>query len=154
MIKLVPQLEQAVTGPPGGLPEWPRLCCIIFVKDKDDPAAMERVRVHSWRAPNLQEAFSDLDKGYSRAAAKHVIPLLVSEINGLREPEEAVRKFHLMVGGPDIVRPFLDILGMGGTDNDDGELLGRYLEQLLGDEENRVVESQDVRASFPHVSSV
>ena len=96
---------------------------------------MERARVHSWCVANLREVYSDLDKDYSRAAAKQAIPLLVREINELRKPEEAVRKFQLMVEAPDAVRPFLDVLNMGITDDDDeddGELLQQYLEKLLG----------------------
>lgn len=115
--------------------EWPRLRCLVFIKDKRDPTQMERARVHSWCVANLREVYSDLDKDYSRAAAKQAIPLLVREINELRKPEEAVRKFQLMVEAPDAVRPFLDVLNMGITDDDDeddGELLQQYLEKLLG----------------------
>jgi len=49
-----------------------------------------------------------------------------------------------MVEAPDAVRPFLDMLGMGITDDDDdGELLQRYLERPVsgGQEENRGYES-------------
>ena len=140
MIKLVPQLERAVTGPPSGLIEWPRLCCIVFVKEEDDPTETERVRVHSWRAPNLRDVCYNLDKNYSRTVAKQAIPLFVSEINGLNEPGEAARKFRLMIAGPDVVQPFLNVLDMGITDDDDGDLLRKYLGQLLngGDEEDRV----------------
>ena len=125
-----------MTGPPGGFFEWPRLCCIVFVKEEDDPTKTERVRVHSWRAPHFRDVYCHLDKGYSRTVAEQAIPLLVSEINGLKDPREAVRKFHLMVGGPEVVQPFLD---MGIADNDEGELLRQYLGQLLdgGGEEGR-----------------
>jgi len=93
---------------------------------------MERTRVHSWCAGNLREVYSDLDKDYSHAAAKQAIALLVREINESKNPEEVVCKFQLMTEAPDAVRPFLDTLDMGITDDDDGELLQRYLERLLG----------------------
>jgi len=131
VVKLVPELERAVANPPG-YSEWPRLRCLVFIKDKTDPTQMERARVHSWCAGNLREVYSDLNKDYSRAAAKQAIPLLVREINESKNPEEVVRKFQLMVEAPDAVRPFLDMLDMGITDDDDGELLQRYLERLLG----------------------
>ena len=119
--------------------EWPRLRCLVFIKDKRDPTRMERARVHSWCVANLREVYSDLDKDYSRAVAKQAIPLLVREINELKKPEEAVRKFQLMIEAPDAIRPFLDVLNMGISDDDDdddneddGELLQQYLEKLLG----------------------
>lgn len=92
---------------------------------------MERARIHSWCAENLREIYSGLDKDYSRAVAKQAVPLLVREINESKNPEEVVHKFLLMVETPDAVRPFLDMLDMGITDDDDGELLQRYLERLL-----------------------
>ena len=119
-----------MTNPPGIL-EWPRLRCLVIIQDRDDPTQRERARVHSWCTPNLREVYSNLDKGYSASAAKQAVPLLVSEINGLKKPEEAVRKFHLMVGGPDVVQPFLNVLDMGLGAGDDGELLGMYLDRLL-----------------------
>ena len=94
---------------------------------------MERARVHSWCAPNLQEVYSCLDKDYSRAVAKQAIPLLVSEINASKKPEEVVGKLRLMAECPDVIRPFLDMLHMGIPDDDDDvELFQRYLERLLG----------------------
>ena len=57
----------------------------------------------------------------------------MSEINGLKNPEGAEQKFHLMIGGPDIVQPFLDVLATGLTDDNDdvGELFRKYLDHLL-----------------------
>ena len=102
-----------------GLSEWPRLQCIIFFKDKDDPTLTERARVHSWFMPNLREVYSNLDKDHSRAAAKQAIPILVYEINKLKKPEEAVNVFHLMIENPVAVRPFLEMLEMAIIDDDD-----------------------------------
>lgn len=62
-----------------------------------------------------------MDKDYSHTVAKQAIPLLVSEINGLKKPEEAVHKFQLMVEAPNIVRLFLGVLGMGLIDDDDDD---------------------------------
>lgn len=124
VVKLVPELERAVANPPG-YSERPRLRCLVFIKDKNDPTQMERARVHSWCAGNLREVYFDLDKDYSRAAAEQTIPFLVREINGSRNPKEVARKFQLMVEAPDAVRPFLDMLDMGMTDDDNGELFQR-----------------------------
>lgn len=98
---------------------------------------MERARVHSWCTPNLQEVFSNLDKNHSRAIAEQAIPLLVSEINELQTPEEAVDKLHLMVGDPDVVQPFLGVLDMiGSPDSEDAKRFRQYIRQLIsGDPE-------------------
>ena len=111
IIKLVPELEGAVTSR-AGLSEWPRLHCIIFFKDKDDPSRMERARVHSWCMPNLREVYSKLDKNHSRAVAEQAILLLVKEINRLQNPEDVARVLHLMVESPGVIRPFMDMLEM------------------------------------------
>jgi len=118
IIKLVPEVEGAVTSR-AGLSEWPRLHCIIFFKDKDDPSRMERARVHSWCMPNLREVYSDLDKNHSRAVAEQVTLFLVKKINGLEKPEDVASVLHLMVESPGVIRPFMDILEMGAVDDDD-----------------------------------
>ena len=104
---------------------------------------MERRGVHSWHFPNLREVFSHLEKDYSRSIAKLAIPLLVSEINGLGEPDRAMRMLRLMIESPEVIQPFLKATrsGITGDDDDgDGELLSRHLERLpllnRGDQEN------------------
>jgi len=131
VIKIFPQLDSVVPNPTGGLSDWPRLRCVILVKDRNDPTQMERARIHSCLAPNLREVFCALDKNYSQAIAKLAIPFLICEINGLKNPEETVRNLHLMIGGPEVIRPFLGMVNFGLTNDDDGELLQQYFEQLL-----------------------
>lgn len=60
----------------------------------------------------------------------------MSDINGLKKPEEVTREFHLMVENPDIVRSFLNVDPAG---DDDEELSQQRIEQHLNgfDEENR-----------------
>ena len=88
IIKAFPKLaERLATGPPE---LRPRLRCIVFVKDKDDPTRTERVRVHSRCVPNLRELRDTINKNYSRrAASKLAIPLLLNEINVMKEPRLA-----------------------------------------------------------------
>ena len=64
-----------------------------------------------WVAGHLP--LRDPCKFYRVPVAEQAIPLLVSEINGLKEPEEAARKFYLMAGCPGVVQPFLDVSDMG-----------------------------------------
>ena len=54
--------------------------------------------------------------------AKRAIPLIVGETNGVKRSEGATQKFYLMVGDPDIVHPFLDVLDVDITDGDSGKL--------------------------------
>jgi len=77
-----------------------------------------------------------LEKDYSREVAKRAIPLLVSDINGLKKSEEVRRKFLLMARRPDAVRSVLDVSSVAG--DDDGELFRQGIEQLLNEpsEEN------------------
>ena len=92
----------------------PRFNCIAFVQNKDDPTRTERVQVRSWCAPNPRDIYSRLDKEYSHAVAEQALPLLMSEINGLKKPEEAARKFYLMAEGACVVvQPFLDVSDTG-----------------------------------------
>ena len=116
------------------LTEPHRLRCIFLVQDKDGKA--ERVRLTSWSVTDLQELYSLLEKDYSREVAKRAIPLLVSDINGLKKSEEVRRKFLLMARRPDAVRSVLDVSSVAG--DDDGELFRQGIEQLLNEpsEEN------------------
>jgi len=46
---------------------------------------------------NLQEYWYDMDKDYSRAASRVAIPQLIDEINVLRDPLQAEKRFRLLV---------------------------------------------------------
>ena len=132
--------------------KWPRLHCFIFVKDKDYPKNLGRVRLHSWCTPSLREVYSQLDKNYSRAVAKQAIPLLVSEINGWKDPHDSMRKFRIMGECPGALQGFLDVLSTGVDLIDEaemGELFRWFLDRTLSgvDEEDPGSGSQDVRTT-------
>ena len=134
--KLAPRLERETIDPPPELSGLPRLRCIFFVEDKDDPTKTERARVHSWCVPDLPWVHSHLEKDYSRAIAKQAIPLLVSDINGLKKPGEVNLKFQMMIGAPDVVPAMTTEDCSGNASNnslgdDDGGLFWQRIEQLL-----------------------
>jgi len=117
VIKLVPQLERPITGPPGGpLAELPRCSCVVFIQNKDDPTRTKRVQVYSWCVPKLRDVYPMLDKETSRAVAEQAIQLLVSEINGLKEPLEAAHKFHSLAKGACVILPYSTALDLGIPD--------------------------------------
>jgi len=127
IVRLSPQVESMMANdPPSELSGMPRLRCLFFVEDKDDPTKMERVRVHSWSVADLRiYSRLGLEKDYSRAIATQALPLLVNDINGLKKPEEVDLKFQMMAAVPDIVRHCL-IAG-----DHDGELFRQRIEQLI-----------------------
>jgi len=145
ILKLVPDLEPAVTNVPETL-KWPRLHCFIFVKHEDYPKQLGRVRLHSWCTPSLREVYSQLDKNYSRAVAQQALPLLLNEINGPKDPHNAMRKFRIMGECPGALEGFLDVLGTGVgiiDDEDMRQLFRWFLDRVLSgvDEEEPRSES-------------
>lgn len=132
MVKLAPQLETDAISPPPEFAGRPRIRCIFYVEEKDDPTRPERVRVHFWCLTDSQLSCSHLEKAYSRAIAKQAIPLLVIDINGLKTPQDTRRKLQLMIGLPGIVRSFLNVSNTGVSGEDNGELFRQRLERLGG----------------------
>ena len=68
-----------------------------------------------YRTPNQSAPFL---RDYSRAITKHAIPLIVSDINGLKKPEEANLKFQMMVGAPNMVQSVLNVSSAGRGNSD------------------------------------
>ena len=130
--KHMPRLDQDSPDPPPELLGVPRIRCIFFVEDKDDPAKTERARIHVWGARDLRWMHSLVDKDYSRAIAGQAIPLLVSDINRLKKPEEAKRKLRFILGTPGVVVSVMkaSTAGVIGVD-EAGEGFRRRIEQLL-----------------------
>ena len=131
MVRIAPKLESEAIPPPSEFAGRPRIRCIFYVQEKDDPTKPERVRVHSWCMTDLQWFCSCLEKGYSGAIAKQAIPLLVGDINGFKKPEVARSKLQWMIGVPSLVQPLLAGSSVGVSGDDDGELFRQRLERLL-----------------------
>ena len=130
MVRLDPQISN-VTPPPPEFAGRPSIHCIFYIEEKDSNTGAERARGHSWCITDLQLVCSRLEKDYSRAIAKQVIPLLASDINGLKKPEEVRLKYHLMIEVPDIVQTLLDVSSAGAFGDGGGELFRQLIEQLL-----------------------
>ena len=131
MVRLAPRLERDAIPPPPEFAGLPRIRCIFYVEEKDNPNTPERIRVHSWTLTEIQQLCSCLEKRYSRAIAKQAIPILVNDINGLRKPRDTRHKFQMMIDVPGIVRSFFTWSGMGVTGDDDGELFRQRIDQLF-----------------------
>ena len=131
MVRLAPRLESEAIPPPPEFAGRPRIRCIFYVQERNDPTRPERVRVHSWCLTDLQLMCRLLEKDYSRAIAKQVIPLLVTDINGFKKPQGTKRKLQLLIGLCDIVRSFFNVSSTGVFDEVDEELFQQRLELLL-----------------------
>lgn len=84
--------------------------------------------------PNLRELCNTIDKDYSRRAASQLaIPLLLNEINLMRDPLEAEGRLRWMVEDHSLTRAL-----MGVGENGDGMLFWRCVERILrgGDKKN------------------
>ena len=126
IIKHFPKLAERLAISPPGL--RPRLRCVVFVKDKDDPTRMERVRVHSQCVPDLRGLRDSIDKDYSRrAATKLAIPILLSEINLLGDPQEAERRLRSMVKEQGLTRKVIEM----AENASDASVLLRGVGQIL-----------------------
>jgi hypothetical protein len=99
IIKALPDLKDAMVNPPDL--EWPRLRCVLSIKN-EDLTKPDHVQVQAWCMMNLREVCYGLDKDYSHAASRLAIPQLLNEVNILREPQQAERRFRFMVLDPDL----------------------------------------------------
>jgi len=55
--------------------------------------------------PDLRELWYNVDKSYSLAASRVAISQLVDEINVLRDPLQAEKRFRLLVSSRDMAQP-------------------------------------------------
>jgi len=130
--KAAPNLKVAAAYPPDL--KWPCLRGFLFFKD-EDPTKPDHIRVREWRMEQLQEVFCNMGKEYSRAASRLAIPQLLNEINVLRQPQQAERRFRLMNLDPNRCWTI-----MKKTEGDNKDPLERCFEQVLhlGETESRV----------------
>ena len=124
VIKTFPVTAEGLTANSPG--EWPRVRCVVSSRGKNCPTQRDYVRVYSWYIPYLRELYYNLDKRHSHAAAMLAIPLLLNNVNTLKEPRLAERGFRAMVGDPDTVRALLELAG-----NVTEESLRQFLEQTF-----------------------
>ena len=134
MVRLVPQLESEAIPPPPKFAVEPRICCIFCIEVKDDATKVDLVRTQYWSVPNLKRFCSNVEKGYSRAIAKQAIPLLVNDINRLKNPQDVRCKFQMMIGvpiRPGIAQPMLDISDVDISGDDNGELFRQRIKRFV-----------------------
>jgi len=131
MVRFTPQIERDEGPPPPEFADRPHIRCIFYIEDKNDPTKAGFARVHAWCVTDLQLVCSQLEKDYSRVIAKQVIPLLASDINGMKKPGDVRSKFHLMIELPEMVQPLLDVAGVGVSGDGGGGLFRLLIEQLL-----------------------
>ena len=98
MLKVTPHLTDPTADSPG--PGLSRFRCFFFFT-YDDPELVH-TRTRTWWIPNLQELYYDMDKEYSRANSKLALPRLVTEMNILRDPQQAAARFKLIASGPEL----------------------------------------------------
>jgi len=100
-------------------PPSSRRDCLVFVVSSTLRIRMRRnasePSLGVYRTPNQSAPFL---RDYSRAITKHAIPLIVSDINGLKKPEEANLKFQMMVGAPNMVQSVLNVSSAGRGNSD------------------------------------
>jgi len=53
-----------------------------------------------WWMENIREVYYNMDKEYSRVNSRLALPRLVTEMNILRDPQQAVERFRLISSGP------------------------------------------------------
>ena len=117
------EIEYAAVNPPGL--EIPRLRCFFFFRG-EDPTKPDLGRFQTWSPKDLRERWYDMDKNYSRAASRVAISQLLSEINILREPLRAEKRFKLLVSSRDMAQPLRGEVEAGSE-----ELLEHRFEGVL-----------------------
>ena len=95
VLQSMPGYDDTAVNPPGL--ELPRFRCFFYFQDQD-PTKPDHCRIQGWCLENIQILWYDIDKEYSRAASKLAIPQLLDEINIIRDPLQAEKRFrHLVV---------------------------------------------------------
>jgi len=97
LLAIRPDIQYTVDNPPDGLP---RLRCYCFFLN-EHPADFFHARAQTWCAPNLRERCGE-DKECSHKAAKLAIPLLLKEINVVKQPQQAEQRFRFLASNPDL----------------------------------------------------
>jgi len=108
----MPGIKDMVTNPPNL--KWPRLRCLLIFRG-ENPTEIPEVRVLPWSMPDFRRLCYDTDKDRSHAASKLALPHLLTEINTVKEPQEAGQRFKSMALNP--AGSFLAIRGRGAEDN-------------------------------------
>ena len=93
MLVALPAFDHWMVNPPDS--ECPRLCCFFFFKG--DSTRLDHVQAFGWGVPCLQAAYYNMDKEYSRKISRLAIPQLLNEINILKDPQQAERRFKSVV---------------------------------------------------------
>ena len=96
MIKVQPDLKDASTNSPG--PGLSHFRCFFFFTYEDPELIHTRSRI--WWLENIREVYYNMDKEYSRANSALAIPRLVTEMNILRDPQQALERFRRIASGP------------------------------------------------------
>ena len=97
---LPPDLTDAPASPPD--PGSSRLQC-FFIFECDSPGGeLSQAQGTTWWATNLRELSCDMDKEHSRTVSRLAIPQLINEINVLRDPQQAAKRFGIMALDPDL----------------------------------------------------
>lgn len=106
--------------------ELSRLRCFLFFEDEDDTKP-RRGRIETWCTGVLQEMY-DLDKEISRKLSTLAIPQLLNEINYLRQPRKAEKRFKFKTALGPCLTPGspVEIVDCG-----DDESIEDYIKRIL-----------------------
>ena len=96
MLKITPHLTDRTANPPA--PGMSRLRCFFCFTYEDPELVHTRSRI--WWMENLRELYYNMDKEYSRVNSRLALPRLVTEMNVLRDPKQALERFRLIASGP------------------------------------------------------
>jgi len=121
-----PELDYIMLNPPDL--EWPRIRCFLFFDD-EDPSKQGHGRIQGWCLPGIRE-LSEVDKDYSRAAARKAIPQLLNDINIVKDPQQSELRFKPMVMLPGI--PVVSIPMTGPGEDPLGPLFEHILRSNAG----------------------
>ena len=112
MFGIIPGIETMVINPPNL--KWPRLRCLLLFSG-ENPYEPRQVRVLAWCMPDFKKLCYDTDKKRSQAASKLALPHLLTEINAIKEPQQAGHRLLAMARNP--AKSALAIRGRSGEDS-------------------------------------
>ena len=93
MLEVSPDLKNAAVNPPR--PGLSHFRCFFFFTYEDHPEFVH-TRSRIWWMENIREVYYNMDKEYSRVNSMLALPRLVTEMNILRDPQQAVERFRLI----------------------------------------------------------